>query len=81
MEIKVLVFARLRELFGEDEVTLSLVDGATVQDVLNAMIEAQPSLKDSQRALHVAVNQDIAEPDQVVKEADEIALFPPVGGG
>lgn len=81
MEIKVLVFARLRELFDADEVVLSLPKGATAQDVLDAMIAAQPSLNDSRKALHVAVNQDIAEASRVILEDDEIALFPPVGGG
>lgn len=81
MEIKVLVFARLRELFGEDEVSITLPDGSTAEALLDAMVAAQPSLKDSRKALHVAVNQDIADPGQVLKAADEIALFPPVGGG
>ena len=81
MEIKVLVFARLRELFGGDEVSLTLPDGARAKDVVDALIEVQPSLAESRSTLHIAINQDIAAPEQALQETDEIALFPPVGGG
>ena len=33
------------------------------------------------RAVRVAVNHDLADPDTPVRPGDEVALFPPVTGG
>ena len=74
MDLTVRLFAGLRERAGSDHVTVSLPDGATAADLVAAM--DLPS-----RACIDAVNREYVAPGQVLTEADEVALIPPVSGG
>src|SRR5690606_31218249 len=40
-----------------------------------------PSLAGMRRSTMVMVNEDYAEPDQLLGDGDEVALIPPVSGG
>lgn len=81
MNIKVVYFARYRELLGRDGEHLEGVF-ATVEDVRKALVEkgegyallAEPNLM-------CARNQDLCKPAEPVAEGDEVAFFPPVTGG
>lgn len=85
MPIKLLYFARLRERLGaaSEEVELP----SSVQDVAGLLIwlrnrggkwEAELG---AGRPVLVAVNQNMAQPQQALRSEDEVALFPPVTGG
>jgi molybdopterin synthase catalytic subunit len=74
MRVRVLVFGILKDLVPESS-TLELPEGASVSDLL-ARYEA-PAF----RSAAVAVNQEYAQPDRVLREGDEVALLPPVSGG
>ncbi len=83
MKIRVLFFARLREQLGSPGEEVDVADGASV-----AALRAQLSLRSAAwgealeaRNLRIAVNQDMAAVDQVLKAGDEVAFFPPVTGG
>lgn len=76
MQIRVRVFAALRERAGADEVALELPDGATVSDALSRL----GHLTDGVRAV-LAVNREYADPGATLHEGDEVALIPPVSGG
>ncbi|MEW6676924.1 MAG: molybdopterin converting factor subunit 1 [Pseudomonadota bacterium] len=84
MNLRVLYFARLREVFGYSQETLALPAPATLADMLAVLRdrggvwarELAP-----ERAFRLAVNQDIAAPDTPLADGDEVALFPPVTGG
>jgi len=56
-------------------------DGATVRDVLTRYASQVPRLKESLPSLALAVNQQYAAPDTILKPDDEVALLPPVSGG
>jgi molybdopterin converting factor subunit 1 len=81
MQIRVRLFATLRQLAGWPQQTLELPDGATVADGLAELDRLYPQLTVKTRTIYVAVNQEYARPAQVLREGDELALFPPVSGG
>lgn len=90
MQVK--VFANLRDICGGISVEV-MPDGNQVIDILNKMIEMFPSLNDEiftqektlKPFVHIYVNGKniihINNLQTIVKEADQIALFPPVAGG
>ena len=79
MRVHVLYFGVLRERLGGGEALLELPEGATVAEVLNVYRERITDFPwDS---IAVAVNQEYAKADVVLKDGDEVALLPPVSGG
>src|SRR5947209_1912319 len=76
MNVKVRLFAALRERAGTEEIELDLPDGALVGDALERM---RP-LTDGVRVV-MAVNQEYAQADDELSPGDELALIPPVSGG
>jgi molybdopterin synthase catalytic subunit len=77
VEVKVRLFAMLRERAGAGEVTLELPAGARVADALDALEGTAPP----GMPLVMAVNREYARPDHVLDAGDELALIPPVSGG
>jgi molybdopterin converting factor subunit 1 len=81
MQIRVRLFATLRQLAGWAQMPLELPESATVTDALAALDRAYPELTVTKRTIYVAVNQEYARGTQVLNAGDELALFPPVSGG
>jgi molybdopterin synthase catalytic subunit len=81
MRVRVLFFGMLKDLVGKSEDSIDLQDGASVRDVLTQYGSRIPRFSESLNSLAVAVNQQYAEPDTVLKPSDEVALLPPVSGG
>jgi MoaE-MoaD fusion protein len=76
MEVRVRLFAGLRERAGTDELSLELPAGASVHDALEQIRELTAGVP-----VVMAVNQEYATDDQALDAGDEIALIPPVSGG
>ena len=76
MQIRVRLFAALRERAGTDEVELELPEGATVSDALARL----GHVTDGVGAV-MAVNREYADPASRLQDGDEVALIPPVSGG
>ncbi len=85
MVVKLLYFASLREQVGSSGESLDLPLGvasvATLREHLIARGGVWQSALAGNRALRVAVNQDLAVATTAIKEGDEVAFFPPVTGG
>lgn len=77
MSITVKFFARLREELNLDELEIEVVSGMTVLDV---WVKATGQTVLPPKTL-IAVNQEYAAENCVVKSNDEVAFFPPVTGG
>lgn len=73
-------FAIGREIVGAPSVRISLPEPVTVQDLLDYLKAHYPQFAEL-RSLSVAVNEDYAQPKQILQETDEIAIIPPVCGG
>jgi len=76
VEVRVRLFAALRERAGAGTVELELPEGAAVGDVWRAL-----ELGDEPPGILFAVNRTYAERGQVLAAGDEVALIPPVSGG
>jgi len=81
MHVRVLFFGMLKDLVGKSEDSIDLQDGASVRDVLAQYGSRIPHFSESLNSLAVAVNQQYAGPETVLKPHDEVALLPPVSGG
>ncbi len=81
MNVRVRLFAALREAAGKDSIDVPLPDGATVSDLVQHLQEMEPALDGVAGAIYAAVNNRYVSPDTPLKDGDEVALFPPVSGG
>jgi len=76
VQVRVRLFAGLRERAGADELELELPDGAVVGDALEKVRPLTEGLP-----VVMAVNHEYADPDAPLHGGDEVALIPPVSGG
>ena len=81
MRVRVLFFGMLKDIAGKTADAIDLPEGASVRDVLKKYESQIPRLKQSLPSLALAVNQQYAGPDTILKSDDEVALLPPVSGG
>jgi molybdopterin synthase catalytic subunit len=81
IKVRVLFFGAARDLTGHAEVDLSLHGPADAASAFEQVLAAFPDLRRFGRSLLFAVNQEYAPVHCVVREGDELAVFPPVSGG
>lgn len=81
MALRVLAFARLRELLGFGERTLEVGPSATLEDVWTSLTSSSPEAGRLRQSTRFARNGEIVDGATRVLDGDEIALLPPVGGG
>jgi len=81
MTVRILLFAGLREHLRSDWVELELPEGATVAELLAALGEQHPALRELLPPCRVAVEQEFVAAGHRVRAGDEIAVIPPVSGG
>ena len=77
MTISVRYFASLKDRLGRSNDQLEAQEGLTVAGVWESL---HPDLPMPATVLS-AVNREYGDPDQIVKDGDEVAFFPPVTGG
>jgi molybdopterin synthase catalytic subunit len=76
MQVRIQLFAGLRERAGASEVALDLPEGARVADALAQLQHVTGDLP-----VVMAVNQEYADEAMPLASGDELALIPPVSGG
>jgi molybdopterin synthase catalytic subunit len=81
VSIRVLFFGAARDVVDASSLELSVDAPATVSRAFRNLVERFPRLERFGRSLLFAVNQEYATPDTMLKENDELAVFPPVSGG
>lgn len=81
MRIHVLYFAVFRERLGRDEEHVDVADGATVAQAIDALGARHTDIAKLRGRFRVAVNQEFAVDEHVLRDGDEVALIPPVAGG
>jgi molybdopterin synthase sulfur carrier subunit len=77
--------ARLRDAFGTATESVRLPAGIATAAELRRWLAARGGAWATElapgRAVRMAVNHDMAQPETPVRPGDEVALFPPVTGG
>lgn len=81
MRVTIRLFARLREIVGQDVVVLELDEPAAARDAWAQLAERHPALAPFAGAMSTAVNAEYAKLDSPLSDGDEVAFLPPVSGG
>lgn len=82
MNIKILLFATLKDIAGRNSLMLALPgEQSTVADVRRVLSAHFPQLEANVKAAIAAVNEEYAFPEDEVRDGDSVAFFPPVSGG
>lgn len=80
MKCRIKAFGISREIIGSKLLEIEVPEGYPVSDLKKDLFKKYPTLV-KLRSLYVAVNNEYAEEQSVLREGDEIALIPPVSGG
>lgn len=80
-KLQILLFAQARQLVGRPTVEIPWTDGETVLKLKRELTSHYPALAPLLSKLLVAVNNQFATDDALIRVTDEVACFPPVSGG
>jgi molybdopterin converting factor subunit 1 len=76
-------FAGFKEKVNREFIEIPLSSKTTLREFVGKLGDNFPDvgklLEKSQAT--IAVNHEVVEPDHIIKEGDEVAIFPPVSGG
>ena len=81
IRVKVIYFAQAREAAGTRGEEFSLGEQPSVRTALSKAFEAHPKLRALEKAIKVALNEEITREDVPLHEGDRVALLPPVVSG
>jgi molybdopterin converting factor subunit 1 len=82
VNVRVRLFAVLRERAGSDSVEIELAEDATVADALERLAASPPLAELLERMpVRLAVNRSYADAATRLAPGDELALIPPISGG
>lgn len=84
MRIRLLLFAKAREIVGESEVSLQLEGEETTHSALVEHLTkvAFPALEPIISSCILAINQEYStDSNNIIREGDEVALITPISGG
>ena len=81
MQIKVLLFASLRELTDMSEIEIKISQNSSISSLLNKLKEKFPLVQEFSQPLLFAINNTYCKEEEIIKENDIVAIFPPVSGG
>ena len=80
MKIQLLFFGIATDLVGENSIFYELNSKETVSELKKELLLKYPKLKNIEE-FAIAVNEEYAENDVVLRENDVVAIIPPVSGG
>lgn len=81
MRLKILLFAALRERMGVEAVEIELEPGSRVADLRRGLSEQFPTLGPLLSRCAIAVAEEFADDETVLRPEEVVALIPPVSGG
>jgi molybdopterin converting factor subunit 1 len=81
MQVRVRLFASLREAAGRSEMELDLPSGASAEDAWQALTRSCPPLAAKRASLAASVNHRYAPFETILDDGDEVVFIPPVSGG
>ena len=81
MSVTVSFYSYFKELTGCERTTESVPQGSTLNDLYERLSARFPKLGAMQKSMLIAVGLDYQGRNYLLREGDEISLFPPVQGG
>lgn len=81
MKVTVLLFAKLRELLGQERLEIELTPETAASEVLPLLFKEKHQAQQIGHCLLFAINQNYVQPNTLLQDGDELALIPPVSGG
>jgi molybdopterin synthase sulfur carrier subunit len=81
VRVRVLAFARLRELLGFGERELELGAGTTIDELWARLVAGEADVAPLRASTRFACNGTLVDGAAALHDGDEIALMPPIGGG
>jgi molybdopterin converting factor subunit 1 len=81
IKVRVRYFAAHKDLVGITDETVEVPDGTTVEELVQVLVGMHPTLAELRRDTMVSVNRGVGSGDIVLKDGDDVALFPPIQGG
>lgn len=81
VRIKVLFFARLKDLVADSEIRLDLPTDSQVSDLKVILAQQYPPLAPALSSALISINMVYAFDGDTIPAGAEVALFPPVSGG
>jgi len=81
MEIHVHFYSYCKDITKCPGIIESMPDGSRISDLLGKIFARFPELAKLSSSLLIAVGVDYQARDYVLKDGDEVSLFPPVQGG
>jgi molybdopterin converting factor subunit 1 len=81
VQVRVRLFASLREAAGTSELRLELPAGASPEEAWRQLVAAHPALAPRRPSLACSVNRRYEPFDTALSDGDEVVFIPPVSGG
>lgn len=80
MQLNILTFGIARDICGGSSLQLEVPEPFSAEQLRQLLTENYPRLKELASFL-LAVNEEFAETDTMIRPGDEVAIIPPVSGG
>jgi molybdopterin converting factor small subunit len=81
MRVTVCFHSWFKDLTGCAQMTETVTDGTTLGAMVETLLVRFPKLGAVRRSMLLAVDVDYQDSSYVLKDGDEVSLFPPVQGG
>ncbi len=81
MQVSVHFYSYFKDLTGCAQTGEMLEAGATIADLLDCLGRRFPKLDTMRNSMLIAVGVEYQARTHVLKDGDEVSLFPPVQGG
>ncbi len=80
MTLELIAFGIVKDIIGGKTLKIVVKEGTTVKELKYILTKKFPKIE-GLASLMVAINQEYADLDIVIRPTDEIVLIPPVSGG
>ena len=81
MNVQVTFYSYFKDLTGVAQTIEAMPEGSTIAELYRRLTTRFPKLDAMRNSTLIAVGVDYQSRDYVLREGDEVSLFPPVQGG